>query len=275
MGVVTVWWLSLCQRFQSSQTEVRVWPTSRIWTSAAVVARRSESGSRAQNSPACFTSFLYLSRMASASASVSTSGRFRRPWTVPKSPSHFTIWPRLTCRLIGSILSPVIANFVANCRQVNLQTTAHNYPTTSRFDLSLYAANALVFVGYNAVFRQKKDGGAEGVRTPDLLNAIQALYQLSYDPIRSGAKCKTLPAIVKANMCFCTLKLPPPTLACARERERAEHYGADCGSPQPGRDQSRCWQPRFGLPHRSAGDLCGARQTGLRPAQCSAESGPR
>jgi hypothetical protein len=30
------------------------------------------------------------------------------------------------------------------------------------------------------------DGGAEGVRTPDLLNAIQALYQLSYDPNRSG-----------------------------------------------------------------------------------------
>ncbi len=29
------------------------------------------------------------------------------------------------------------------------------------------------------------DGGAEGVRTPDLLNAIQALYQLSYDPIQS------------------------------------------------------------------------------------------
>ncbi len=30
-------------------------------------------------------------------------------------------------------------------------------------------------------------GGAEGVRTPDLLNAIQALYQLSYDPDQSGA----------------------------------------------------------------------------------------
>ena len=29
------------------------------------------------------------------------------------------------------------------------------------------------------------DGGAEGVRTPDLLNAIQALYQLSYDPVQS------------------------------------------------------------------------------------------
>ena len=31
-----------------------------------------------------------------------------------------------------------------------------------------------------------KDGGAEGVRTPDLLNAIQALYQLSYDPIEGA-----------------------------------------------------------------------------------------
>ena len=29
-----------------------------------------------------------------------------------------------------------------------------------------------------------RGGGAEGVRTPDLLNAIQALYQLSYDPIQ-------------------------------------------------------------------------------------------
>ena len=28
------------------------------------------------------------------------------------------------------------------------------------------------------------DGGAEGNRTPDLLNAIQALSQLSYSPIR-------------------------------------------------------------------------------------------
>lgn len=27
------------------------------------------------------------------------------------------------------------------------------------------------------------DGGAKEARTPDLLNAIQALYQLSYDPI--------------------------------------------------------------------------------------------
>ena len=28
-----------------------------------------------------------------------------------------------------------------------------------------------------------KDGGAEGIRTPDPHNAIVVLYQLSYDPI--------------------------------------------------------------------------------------------
>jgi len=31
-----------------------------------------------------------------------------------------------------------------------------------------------------------EDGGAEGIRTPDPHNAIVVLYQLSYDPIRSG-----------------------------------------------------------------------------------------
>ena len=31
----------------------------------------------------------------------------------------------------------------------------------------------------------KKNGGAEGNRTPDLLNAIQALSQLSYSPSRA------------------------------------------------------------------------------------------
>ena len=44
-----------------------------------------------------------------------------------------------------------------------------------------------------------RDGGAEGVRTPDLLNAIQALYQLSYDPIRSDEKCKGRGGIVKTK----------------------------------------------------------------------------
>ena len=32
-------------------------------------------------------------------------------------------------------------------------------------------------------------GGAEGDRTPDLLNAIQALSQLSYNPLRPLKKC--------------------------------------------------------------------------------------
>ena len=45
--------------------------------------------------------------------------------------------------------------------------------------------------------KRGKDGGAEGVRTPDLLNAIQALYQLSYDPIQSERKCKARPSFVK------------------------------------------------------------------------------
>jgi hypothetical protein len=37
--------------------------------------------------------------------------------------------------------------------------------------------------------------GAMGIRTPDLLNAIEALYQLSYDPekIKSYAKMLTPP----------------------------------------------------------------------------------
>ena len=45
-------------------------------------------------------------------------------------------------------------------------------------------------------FSQEKDGGAEGIRTPDPHNAIVVLYQLSYDPIRSG-KCRALVRIVK------------------------------------------------------------------------------
>ncbi len=35
---------------------------------------------------------------------------------------------------------------------------------------------------------EAKDGGAEGIRTPDPHNAIVVLYQLSYDPIRSARR---------------------------------------------------------------------------------------
>src|SRR6185503_7869725 len=37
-----------------------------------------------------------------------------------------------------------------------------------------------------SVSRPLKGNGAEGIRTPDPHNAIVVLYQLSYDPIRSG-----------------------------------------------------------------------------------------
>ena len=43
----------------------------------------------------------------------------------------------------------------------------------------------------------RKDGGADKDRTCDLLNAIQALYQLSYDPIQNGAQSSDLKEIVK------------------------------------------------------------------------------
>ena len=33
-----------------------------------------------------------------------------------------------------------------------------------------------------------ENGGATGNRTPDLLNAIQTLYQLSYDPTKEYSK---------------------------------------------------------------------------------------
>ena len=49
-----------------------------------------------------------------------------------------------------------------------------------------------------AGLRLHPDGGAEGVRTPDLLNAIQALYQLSYDPSQCTANSKDRSRIVKS-----------------------------------------------------------------------------
>lgn len=43
------------------------------------------------------------------------------------------------------------------------------------------------------------NGGAKEARTPDLLNAIQTLYQLSYDPIHETKRqSKFFPPQVKA-----------------------------------------------------------------------------
>ena len=47
-----------------------------------------------------------------------------------------------------------------------------------------------------------EDGGAEGIRTPDPHNAIVVLYQLSYDPIRSGSDT------VKVTNSFVKIYLP-------------------------------------------------------------------
>ena len=44
--------------------------------------------------------------------------------------------------------------------------------------------------------RQIRDGGAEGIRTPDPHNAIVVLYQLSYDPNRA-AKLRVASCFVK------------------------------------------------------------------------------
>ena len=52
--------------------------------------------------------------------------------------------------------------------------------------------------GFDRIQEETKEtGGAEGVRTPDLLNAIQALYQLSYDPNRSGKNVRRWPKLSK------------------------------------------------------------------------------
>jgi hypothetical protein len=51
----------------------------------------------------------------------------------------------------------------------------------------------------NLPLLEQKDGGADKDRTCDLLNAIQALYQLSYDPIQSGEQFTNSNWFVKIN----------------------------------------------------------------------------
>ena len=77
--------------------------------------------------------------------------------------------------------------------------------------------------GFSGKAKLRKDGGAEGVRTPDLLNAIQALYQLSYDPIRSEKNVRDLTQLSKRNILTFLLRL----LAFCGEPEPAERYGTD------------------------------------------------
>lgn len=44
---------------------------------------------------------------------------------------------------------------------------------------------SLTGAGYWCLPSRRKNGGAEGIRTPDPHNAIVVLYQLSYDPTRT------------------------------------------------------------------------------------------
>ena len=42
--------------------------------------------------------------------------------------------------------------------------------------------------------------GAMGIRTPDLLNAIEALYQLSYDPLSKPNKLRKLHSAITQSL---------------------------------------------------------------------------
>src|ERR1017187_9926218 len=244
------------------------------WYITATVMR-SRAGSSAQNSPYAFSSRFHVSTAALAASPLWNVGRRLVPVSsIPKSTSHFpSLFPLFTCRTFGSTIYSVFLRVyppTSSMSTLKQATTTHN---SGSCETAWKLGSGLFTDGYKR-FVGKTDGGAEGVRTPDLLNAIQALYQLSYDPIRSGAKFKTLPAIVKTNLNFCALKFLPWTLACASEQERAEHHGADCGPPRPNRDQSRCRQPCAGIPGRQAGDPRGARQTAVRAAQRRDEGRP-
>src|SRR5580658_7526201 len=63
---------------------------------------------------------------------------------------------------------------------------------------------------------RRKTGGAEGVRTPDLLNAIQALYQLSYDPILWGRQSTDAFPIAQGK----TIETEAPKVRRARNCDR-------------------------------------------------------
>ena len=70
----------------------------------------------------------------------------------------------------------------------------------------------LFFRGKTEYLRGEKDGGAEGIRTPDPHNAIVVLYQLSYDPIQKCVQFRERDFFVKrvkrtgAGLIICPLK---------------------------------------------------------------------
>ena len=58
-----------------------------------------------------------------------------------------------------------------------------------------------IYLGTYEKVRRQTGGGAEGTRTPDLLSAIQALYQLSYSPAYTRLLAYTVLLTKKTRHC--------------------------------------------------------------------------
>src|SRR6516225_4349971 len=82
-------------------------------------------------------------------------------------------------------------------------------------------------------------GGAKGIRTPDLLHAMQALYQLSYSPWTPAKRQQRLASVLDRHRSAViaehglrqrarvVLQQPPPAAAPGQHRPRAIRERAD------------------------------------------------
>lgn len=84
-----------------------------------------------------------------------------------------------------------------------------------------------------------KDGGAEGIRTPDPHNAIVVLYQLSYDPIRKGSGTLEITSLFVKTISAPNLRASAPDLV-ACEPWACSCKGCDSIPVQPPRLPGRC-----------------------------------
>ena len=91
------------------------------------------------------------------------------------------------------------------------------------------------------------DGGAEGNRTPDLIIANDALYQLSYSPASVGraltlaaARCNGLALLHSANARPCQSRL-----TAAQRRDAVDNHSWDkpCGDDACGMRNLACATP--------------------------------
>ena len=89
--------------------------------------------------------------------------------------------PELTMNVYGRTRPNRLSETVEKVGE-RLKFEEKHVPTMYRQAVGAETENAATI--NNKQLRQKSNGGAEGNRTPDLLNAIQALSQLSYSPIR-------------------------------------------------------------------------------------------